>query len=171
MNAIAKVVSPPPALFGMVQWKRYIDWGKTISTIGMIDFWPEKNSNDFLSVKGSRHFPRGPFLSEQSYLQSACVLQELVGNTRKFCTNFLVEPEFLLLHRNRYLEGKDGQKTPHGHPAFNSYMKILRVLLSITDGRTDGRTNREIHLLRVGWRNLPMLCVGTKTNTEISFSF
>ncbi len=36
--------------------------------MGMIDFWPEKNSNDFLSVKGSRHFPRGPFLSEQSYL-------------------------------------------------------------------------------------------------------
>jgi hypothetical protein len=38
MKAIAKVVSPPPALFGMVQWNRYIDQGKTISTMGMIDF-------------------------------------------------------------------------------------------------------------------------------------
>ena len=29
----------------------------------------------------------------------------------------------------------------------------------------------ELHSLRVGWRNLPTLRVGTKTNTEISFSF
>jgi hypothetical protein len=29
----------------------------------------------------------------------------------------------------------------------------------------------KIHSLRVGWRNLPTLRVGTKTNTEISFSF
>jgi hypothetical protein len=43
MMAIAKVVSPPPALFGMVQWNRYTYRGKTISTMGMIDFWPEKN--------------------------------------------------------------------------------------------------------------------------------
>jgi hypothetical protein len=42
MKAIAKVVLPPPALFGMVQWNRYIDRGKTILTMGMIDFWPEK---------------------------------------------------------------------------------------------------------------------------------
>jgi hypothetical protein len=60
----------------------------------------------------------------------------------------------------------DGQKTPHGHPDFDSYMKIQRVLVSITDGWTDGWTDREfnpvwasivmflqVHLLRVGWRN------------------
>ena len=29
-----------------------------------------------------------------------------------------------------------------------------------TDGRTDGRTEEQIHLLRVGWRNLPTLRVG-----------
>jgi hypothetical protein len=33
---------------------------------------------------------------------------------------------FLLAHRNRFLEGMDdGQKTPRGHPDFNSYVKIL----------------------------------------------
>jgi len=42
MTAIAKVVLPPPALFGMVQWNRYTEWGKTISMMGMIIFWPEK---------------------------------------------------------------------------------------------------------------------------------
>ncbi len=31
----------------------------------------------------------------------------------------------------------DGQKTPHGHPDFNSYVKILRVLVFITDGQTE----------------------------------
>jgi hypothetical protein len=37
--------------------------------MSMIDFWPEKkNSNSFLSVKGSCHFPRVRFLSEQSYV-------------------------------------------------------------------------------------------------------
>jgi hypothetical protein len=42
MKAIAKVVLPPPALFGMVQWNRYRNQGKTISMMGMIYFWPEK---------------------------------------------------------------------------------------------------------------------------------
>jgi hypothetical protein len=36
--------------------------------MGMINFWPEKKLNDFLSIKGSRHFPRVRCLSEQSYL-------------------------------------------------------------------------------------------------------
>jgi hypothetical protein len=79
MKAIAKVVSPPPVLFGMVQWNRYIDRGKTISTMGMIDFWPEKKSNDFSSVKGSRHFPRVGFLSEKSYF-FGCVQSILVSH-------------------------------------------------------------------------------------------
>jgi hypothetical protein len=47
MTAIAKVVLPPPALFGMVQWNRYKDWEKTISTMGMIDFGLEKNFERF----------------------------------------------------------------------------------------------------------------------------
>jgi hypothetical protein len=34
----------------------------------------------------------------------------------------------------------DGQKTPRGHPDFDSYVKILRDLVSITDGWTDGRS-------------------------------
>jgi hypothetical protein len=55
-----------------------------------------------------------------------------------------MNPNFLLIHRNRYLEGMDdGQKTPRGHPEFNSYVKILRVLVFITDGRTDGWTDRK----------------------------
>ncbi len=44
---------------------------------------------------------------------------------------------------------EDGHKTPHGHPDFNSYLKILRVFIFWTDGGTDG----DIHLLRVGWKN------------------
>jgi hypothetical protein len=52
----------------MVQWNMYIDQGKTISTMGMIDFWPEKKFGRFSSIKGSRHFPRIRFLSEQSYI-------------------------------------------------------------------------------------------------------
>ncbi len=45
---------------------------------------------------------------------------------------------------NRYLEGMDdGQKTPRGHPDFNSYVKILRVF--ITDRWTDRQTDRKIN--------------------------
>jgi hypothetical protein len=60
----------------------------------------------------------------------------------------LLNPNFLLVHRNRYSEEMDdGQKTPHGHPDFNSYVKILRVFLDNrqtnrpTDRQTDGRRN------------------------------
>ncbi len=35
----------------------------------------------------------------------------------------------------------DGQKTPRGHPDFNSYVKILRVFIVRTDRITDGETN------------------------------
>jgi hypothetical protein len=31
----------------------------------------------------------------------------------------------------------NGQKTPCGHPNFNSYVKNLRVLVFQTDGQTD----------------------------------
>ncbi len=41
-----------------------------------------------------------------------------------------------------YLEGTDdGQKTPHGHSDFNSYVKILCVFICRTDRITDGETN------------------------------
>jgi hypothetical protein len=35
----------------------------------------------------------------------------------------------------------DGQKTPCGHPNFNSYVKNLRVLVFMTDGPTDREIN------------------------------
>ncbi len=35
----------------------------------------------------------------------------------------------------------DRQKTPRGHPDFNTYMKILRVFIVRTDRITDGETN------------------------------
>ncbi len=48
--------------------------------------------------------------------------------------SFLVEPEFLLAHRNRYWEGMDdAQKTPRGHPDFNSYVQNLHVFIFQTD--------------------------------------
>jgi hypothetical protein len=77
-----------------------------------------------------------------------------------FLQIILLNPNFLLIHRNRYLEGIDnGQKTPHGHPDFNSYVKIPRVFIDNgqtnrqTDKQTNRRTDGEIHSLRVGWRN------------------
>jgi hypothetical protein len=37
--------------------------------------------------------------------------------------------------RNRYFKGmEDGQMTPRGYPAFNSYVLDLRVLVFRTDG-------------------------------------
>ncbi len=41
---------------------------------------------------------------------------------------------------------------------FNS--TLLALIHRQTDGRTDRQTDRESHLLRVGWRNLPTLRVG-----------
>ncbi len=65
-----------------------------------------------------------------------------------FVQILLLNPNFLLAHRNRYSEGMDdGQKTPRGHPDFNSYMKILHVLVFMTDRQTD----REINLV---WASL-----------------
>ncbi len=86
----------------------------------------------------------------------------------KFLRIFLLNPNFLLLHRNRYSEGMDnGQKNPRGHPNFNSYVKNLPILVFQTDRQTDRQMDRDInlvwaslttflhsHLLRVGWRTL-----------------
>ena len=35
----------------------------------------------------------------------------------------------------------NGQKTPRGHPDFNSYVKSHRVFIDRTDRITDGETN------------------------------
>ncbi len=52
------------------------------------------------------------------------------GRKVNFVQIFLLNPNFLLVHRNWYSEGmEDGQKTPHGHPDFHSYMKIQRVFI------------------------------------------
>jgi hypothetical protein len=40
----------------------------------------------------------------------------------------------------------DRQKTPRGHPNFNSYMKNLCILVFWTDRRTDRQEDREINL-------------------------
>jgi hypothetical protein len=71
--------------------------------------------------------------------------KNLVGNTHKqignFVRIFLLNPNFLLAHRNKYSEGiDDGQKTPRRHPDFNSYVKILRVFIwnRQTNRQTDG---------------------------------
>ncbi len=58
----------PPSVIWNGAMKQVNRLGKTISMMGMINFWPEKKLNNFLSFKGSRHFPRVRFLSEQSYI-------------------------------------------------------------------------------------------------------
>ncbi len=63
-------------------------------------------------------------------------------------------PNFLLAHRNsRYSDGMDnGQKTPRGHPSFNSYVKNLCIFVFRMDGWTDRQTET---LIRCG---IPSLC-------------
>ncbi len=53
----------------------------------------------------------------------------------------------------------NGQKTPRGHPDFNSYVKILCVFIFQMDGRTNGRmderTDRQTeNIIRCGLDNL-----------------
>jgi hypothetical protein len=67
-----------------------------------------------------------------------------------FGVTYELRVNYKIAHRNRYLEGRiDRQMTPRGNPYFNSYMKNLRVLVFITDGRT--RTETLI------WCGLPSL--------------
>ncbi len=76
-------------------------------------------------------------------------------NNKWWSTNFLLNPNFLLIHRNRYSEEMDnGQKTPRRHPDFNSYVKILCVFIENgqTNRQTDSRMDGDINLLHVGWR-------------------
>jgi hypothetical protein len=55
----------------------------------------------------------------------------------------------------------NGQKTPCGHPDFNSYVKIQRVFIDNgqtnrrTDEQTNGRTDREINPV---WAGTPTAC-------------
>jgi hypothetical protein len=67
----------------------------------------------------------------------------------KFLRIFLLNPNFLLAHRNRYSEGMDeGQKTQHGHPNLIPMIKIYVFWYSRqTDGRTDRQTDRQRHTL------------------------
>jgi hypothetical protein len=67
-----------------------------------------------------------------------------------------MNPIFLLVHRNRYLEKTDNeQMTPSGYPTFYSYVKNLCYLVVQTDRWmdrwTDGRMER---LIRGGLCNL-----------------
>jgi hypothetical protein len=80
---------------------------------------------------------------------------------------FLLNPKFLLIHRNTYSEGlDDGQKTPRGHPDFHSYVKInvfhipdiflvnTLLLYSLSPySQRERQTETQIHLLCMGWRN------------------
>ncbi len=101
----------------------------------------------------------------------------------------MLNPNFLLVHRNRYSEGMDdGQKTPRGHPDFHSYMKIQCVFIFLTEvscfsvtlfystllALTHRWNHRRRHLLRMGWRN-PFFrlccCVSFLFWREIGFGF
>ena len=66
-------------------------------------------------------------------LRTYLVYNTVVRLCRFFCCGgkanlvhiFLLNPNFLLVQRNRFSEGvDDGQKTPRGHPDFHSYVKL-----------------------------------------------
>ncbi len=60
----------------------------------------------------------------------------------------MLNPNFLLAHRNRYSEGTDyAQKTPRGHPDFYFYVQNLGVFIFQTDRQTDGQMET------LNWRN------------------
>jgi hypothetical protein len=82
------------------------------------------------------------------YISSARIWLVIHVNISDFLQIFLLNLNFLLVHRNRYLEGMDdGQKTLRGHLDFNSHMKIQRVFIDNgqknrgTDELTDGEIN------------------------------
>ncbi len=85
---------------------------------------------------------------------------------------FFLNPNFLLVHRNKYSEGMDDrQKTPRGHPDFHSYVKLnvfhipdiflVNTLLLYSPSpysQTERQTESQIHSLRMGWRNFFSSC-------------
>ncbi len=73
----------------------------------------------------------------------------------------MLNPNFLLTHRNKYSEGTDNaQKTPLGHLEFNSYVKILRVFIFQTDRQTDGWTDGEIDQITTRKKRYSHLAIG-----------
>ncbi len=86
---------------------------------------------------------------------------------------FLLNPNFLLVDRNRYSEGMDdGQTTPRGHPDFHSYKKIQCVfifqtsfwwtlfystLLALTDGQNYRRRSKYTHYAWAGGTFFPVV--------------
>jgi hypothetical protein len=58
--------------------------------------------------------------SSSPLMLCVCIVRirlEIHVNNKQFCMIFLLNPNFLVVHRNRYSEGmEDGQKTPRGHP-------------------------------------------------------
>ncbi len=64
----------------------------------------------------------------------------------------------------------DGQKTPRGHPDFNSYVKIQRVF--IDNGRTDERTETYTRYAWAGGTFFQLCCcVSFLFLREIGYGF
>jgi hypothetical protein len=94
-------------------------------------------------------------------LQSA-LFPDFFSALAEFDQNVLADYHFTFF-LPYYLEGTDNaQKTPRGHPDFNSYVQNLRVFIFRMDGRMDGRTETIIrggfpHFVPPGkhltWRN------------------
>ncbi len=79
-----------------------------------------------------------------------------MGGISKFLRIFLLNPNFLLVHRSRYSEGMDDrQKTPRGHPDFNSYVKIQRVF--IDNRQTDKRMKKYTRFAWAGGTFFPVM--------------
>jgi hypothetical protein len=110
------------------------------------------------------------------------------GGKANLVSIFLLNPNFLLVHRNKYLEGMDdGQKTPCGHPDFHSYVKLnvfhipdiflvnTLLLYSLSPYRqTERQTESQIHSLRMGWSSHFSSCAVVSVFLflrEISFGF
>ncbi len=115
------------------------DWGHSLEFLGHPTSNPTSNpTSKSLEIIGLRKVPLAHALLAQ------CT--NLVGNTQKqqfFLQIFLVNPNFLLAHRNTwYSEGTDcRQMTPCGYPNFNSYIENLHFLVFPTDRGTDGWTD------------------------------
>ncbi len=68
MKAIAKVVLPPPSVIRNGAMEQVYRSGEDNFNDGHHQFLAWKKFEQFFSIKGSRHFPRVRFLSDQSYL-------------------------------------------------------------------------------------------------------
>jgi hypothetical protein len=74
-----------------------------------------------------------------------------VNNKSDFLQIFLLNPDFLLVLRNRYLVVTDDRQiTLRGYPNFDSYVKNLCVLVFRMDGQIDRQTDGEINPVWAG---------------------